>query len=327
MNGPPAFSIQLTAPTATSGTLEVPATGYSQAFSLSAGEVASVDLPDAIWYPEGSESVGIFGVRIRSEDPIEAVAFHWRLYFSEASRLLPREELGTDYHVLTVQDLNDGPTGFTVVATQDGTEVEVTPSAFTLGPRPENTPSIITLNEGEVWPVQANADLSGSRVRSLSGQPIAVFAGARQPIVGCGRGATSHVWEQLPPHRPLGPPHHRRALRPQERRHRAHPRRRRRHRGPPRLRRPHHPRCRRSARARGRRPPRDHRQRPCSRRAGHAGRRLRRRRLRRPRRPRQQHRHRRPQPRLRAPHPAHPHRSHRPDPPRDRQPRPPPAAT
>jgi hypothetical protein len=199
MNGPPAFSIQLTAPTATSGTLEVPATGYSQAFSLSAGEVASVDLPDAIWYPEGSESVGIFGVRIRSEDPIEAVAFHWRLYFSEASRLLPREELGTDYHVLTVQDLNDGPTGFTVVATQDGTEVEVTPSAFTLGLRPENTPYIITLNEGEVWPVQANADLSGSRVRSLSGQPIAVFAGARQPIVGCGRGATSHVWEQLPP--------------------------------------------------------------------------------------------------------------------------------
>jgi hypothetical protein len=127
------------------------------------------------------------------------VAFHWRLYFSEASRLLPREELSTEYRVLTVDDLGGDLTGFTVVATEDDTELEITPTAFTLGLRPADTAYTVTLDQGEVWPVQAQADLSGSLVRSLTGAPVAVFAGARQPIVGCGRGATSHVWDQLPP--------------------------------------------------------------------------------------------------------------------------------
>ena len=198
-NGPPAFSVQVTAPEGATGELTVPATGFSQSFSLAEGETADLFLPDAIWYDEDVEEVGIAGIRLTSDRDVEAVAFHWRLYFSEASRLLPQQELGTDYRVLTVDDLNGDRTGFTVVATEDGTEVEVTPSIFTLGLRPEDVAYTVVLDAGETWPVQAQGDLSGSRVRSLSGQPVAVFTGARQPIVGCARGATSHVWEQLPP--------------------------------------------------------------------------------------------------------------------------------
>lgn len=199
-NGPPTFSVQVTAQEAPAeGALEVPATGYSLPFSLAAGETAELTLPDAIWYAEGSESVGIAGIRITADAPIEAVGFHWRAYFSEASRLLPREELSTEYLVLTVEDLSRDLTGFTVVATEDDTEVEVTPSVFTQGLRPEDTPYTVVLNKGETWPVQALGDLSGSLVRSVTGQPIAVFTGARQPTVGCGAGATSHVWDQLPP--------------------------------------------------------------------------------------------------------------------------------
>lgn len=198
-NGPPFFSVQVTATEGAVGQLEVPATGYSQPFELGEGETAEIDLPDAVWYAEGSEEVGIAGVRLTADRPVEAVAFHWRLYFSEASRLLPREELSTEYRVLTVDDLGGDLTGFTVVATEDATEVEITPTAFTLGLRPADTAYTVTLDQGEVWPVQAQADLSGSLVRSLTGAPLAVFAGARQPIVGCGRGATSHVWDQLPP--------------------------------------------------------------------------------------------------------------------------------
>lgn len=198
-NGPPSFSVQVTAEAGAVGELEVPATGYRQPFEVGPGETLELELPDAVWYAEGSEEVGIAGVRLTTDRDVEAVAFHWRQYFSEASRLLPREELSTEYRVLTVDDLGGDRTGFTVVATEDGTEVEITPTAFTLGLRPADTPYTVTLDRGEVWPVQAQADLSGSRVRSRSGAPVAVFAGARQPIVGCGRGATSHVWDQLPP--------------------------------------------------------------------------------------------------------------------------------
>ncbi len=199
-NGPPEFGVLIDAPDGAIGRIEVPATGYMQEWELAPGEQREVRLPSAIWYPEGSEEVGIFGVKVSADRDIEAVALHWRLYFSEASRLLPIDELDGDYRVLTVPDaMGSGPNGFIVVATEDNTEVAITPAAFTYGLRPEDVEYSVILNEGEVWPVHADGDLSGSRVRSVGGAPIAVFAGAKQPWVGCTAGANSHVWDQLPP--------------------------------------------------------------------------------------------------------------------------------
>ena len=199
-NGPPAFTVVIEAPEGAVGSIDVPVTGYTQAFELAAGEIAEIALPDAIWYTEGSDKVGIAGVRVLADRPVEAVGVHYRVYFSEASRLLPLEELGTEYRVLAVPDLYDySPSSFVVVATADGTEVEVTPSVFTLGLRGAETPYTVTLNAGETWQVQAMGDLSGSRVRSLTGEPLAVFAGSREAFVGCGETANSHTWDQLLP--------------------------------------------------------------------------------------------------------------------------------
>ena len=199
-NGPPSFSIVVEAPEGASGSIDVPATGYSQPFTLGVGEISEIALPDAIWYAQGSDVAGVAGVRVRADRPVEAVAVHYRVYFSEASRLLPIDELGADHRVLAVPDASGvSPSSFVVVATADGTEVEVTPSAFTLGLRPAGVAYTVALDAGEIWQVQADGDLSGSRVRSLGGQPLAVFAGAREAVAGCGLGANSHAWDQVPP--------------------------------------------------------------------------------------------------------------------------------
>ena len=199
-NGPPSFAVVVEAPDGADGALEVPTTGFSQPFSLAPGEVAELHLPDAIWYADGSDVAGTSGVRVVADRPVEAVGVHYRTYFSEASRLLPREELGTTYRVIAVEDdAAVDPSAFVVVATEDGTEVAITPSTLTYGLRPEGVRYTVVLDAGETWQVQAAGDLSGTLITSVTGQPIAVFGGAREARVGCDAPADSHVWDQLLP--------------------------------------------------------------------------------------------------------------------------------
>lgn len=70
-------------------------------------------------------------------------------------------------------------------------------------------PYTITLDEGQTYQVQASGDLSGSRIRSLNGQPIAVLSGARQAdVLDCNGGADSHVYEQSIPVEQWGSRYH-----------------------------------------------------------------------------------------------------------------------
>ncbi|MES2653543.1 MAG: gliding motility-associated C-terminal domain-containing protein [Bacteroidota bacterium] len=99
--------------------------------------------------------------------------------------VLPANTLGKDYYTFSYQS-SSTTTGnvpvfsqFTIIATEDGTEVEITP---TRGERNNiriaNVPFRITLNKGDIYQYQAVDDLSGSYVRSVNGcRPIAVFSG------------------------------------------------------------------------------------------------------------------------------------------------------
>ncbi|MEL6347927.1 MAG: IgGFc-binding protein [Myxococcota bacterium] len=196
-NGPPVFRVLLRSEQDTSGEIRAPATGFAQPFSLRAGEAVEVALPDATLYPQGSDVTGQTGLQIIADAPIEATALHYRVYFTETSIALPVEELGSEYRVIAVPD-DDGehPGAFVVLATADSTEVQITPTAITGGLRPAGEPYTVTLNAGETYQVQAKDDLTGSRVRALNGEPIAVFSGAQQADVACPSGSDSHVYDQ-----------------------------------------------------------------------------------------------------------------------------------
>lgn len=115
--------------------------------------------------------------------------------------ILPTERLGTDYMVLAHEDdLYGNPCEFVVLATQDSTEVVITPSVLTLGFRPPGVPFSVYLNEGQAYQLKANGDLSGSRV-SVADQdkPVAVFAGAQQAGINCDLSADDHLYQQLEP--------------------------------------------------------------------------------------------------------------------------------
>jgi gliding motility-associated-like protein len=100
-----------------------------------------------------------------------------------SSLILPTSTLGQEYYVFSQQ--NKGTTNatpyseFTIVATKDGTIVEITPKHGNRnGNRAANVPFQVTLNKGDVYQYQAVNDLTGSYVKTLTGcTPIAVFSG------------------------------------------------------------------------------------------------------------------------------------------------------
>jgi hypothetical protein len=209
-NDAPIFTVVVQSETNTTGSIEVPATGLSIPFSVDANTISEIELLSAVWYSEGSDVTANRGIRIQTEAPARAAAFHYRAYFTESTHLLPAAALGTEYLTTCYKDdAGNDPSSFVIVSTADASEVEITPSTLTNGLRPAGLPYTITLDEGQTYQVQANGDLSGSRIRSLNGQPIAVFSGARQADVpDCNGGADSHVYEQSIPVEQWGSRYH-----------------------------------------------------------------------------------------------------------------------
>ena len=190
-NDEPEFAVFVLSAVATSGEVRVPTTGLSLPFTAQEG-VTVVDLPAGTWYPEGEELAGM-GIQVVTDDPVDVGALHLRLYFTEASLALPTEELGLRYRAITYPDVSgSSPSQFLVVATEDGTEVTITPSATTYGLHGAGVAYTTTMDQGQVYQVQSGEDLSGSLIEA--DHRIAVFAGNRDGRVeGCG--ATSHSWD------------------------------------------------------------------------------------------------------------------------------------
>lgn len=201
-NGSPSFSVYVVSESSGQGTITAPATGLSIPFSYAANETQEVVLPPAIYYSEGSENVANLGLRIEMETEGYVFALHNRIYFSEATSLLPQEALGDSYVVTAILDtenLGSSPSSFVILATEDNTTVEITPTGLTLGLRPEGVPFSVELNAGQTYQVQSLYDLSGTLVTTTGNKKIALFGGALKARIGCGSPADSHCYDQLLP--------------------------------------------------------------------------------------------------------------------------------
>lgn len=197
-NGSPEFGIQVSSAQNGSGTIEVPGTGLEIPFDFSAG-TTEVMLPDAIWYSQVTEQVEDKGVLISTDVEVELTAMHYRIYFCDASRILPEDALSNSYAVLAAQDFNsNSPSALVIVSTQDGTEVSITPSVLTQGLHPPGITYTVSLDEGQIYQILASSDLTGTVIEALNGEKLAVFAGAKQADVYCSAD-DSHLWDQILP--------------------------------------------------------------------------------------------------------------------------------
>jgi len=164
-------------------------------------------------------SIGVVenkGVYVSSSGDVSVYAFNERLRSADGTVVLPITSLGKEYYVVSHFEIMTAPTNFPyspnvndeslflVVAVEDNTRIQITPSVFTLGGNPGAIPFEITLNAGQSYQIKAKADLTGSRVRVVGDKVddcknIAVFGGNKWTSVGNCGGANDHLFQHMYP--------------------------------------------------------------------------------------------------------------------------------
>ena len=163
-------------------------------------------LPDN--HSEGSALTVGGAYRITTDVPTVAYAFNpidgQASFTSDASLLFPVASWDYIYEVVGYKVTIGYGSYINVIASVDGTEVEVTPSGATVagGGVPAgqpNQPFVIQLDEGDVaqiaTPDTANATMTGTKVESDESHPIGVMTGTE--CTNTGQGACDHMEEML----------------------------------------------------------------------------------------------------------------------------------
>lgn len=183
--------------------------------------------------PRDAVNTGMFvvrgyGVHITAAAPVSIVSYIGNGAIDlngpghkESTLLLPVLALGYEYYVATNR-VNHGFEGrsytsnLLIVATEDNTEVEITPTDTTVPEYPVGVPFTITLNRGEMFGLSASpylkdtmkdttSDLTGSYIRASA--PVAVFGGAFSYISILNEnsnGGLDYGFEQMAPVSVLG---------------------------------------------------------------------------------------------------------------------------
>lgn len=171
----------------------------STEISLSVAEITAAT-------PSVAQTIENRGILITSDENISISAMHATTTNSnvDATSLIPSTAFGdfTEYFVASYEGTTTNPSQFVVVATEDNTEIFITPSVSTSTGSAAGTEFSVTLNQGQSYWVRADAfgDLTGSKIESCN--PVAVFSGvATAPVVAGGAPClgSNHLFTQLPP--------------------------------------------------------------------------------------------------------------------------------
>ena len=205
-----------------SGTVSNPLSGWSQSFSVSANNITTVEIPSEQGYHSGSQHERIFekGIKVTASDTISVYCTNIAYVSFDASFVLPVESLGDEY-IIQCGDQSKGAsapfswnnetTAFLIVATEDNTEIDITPTVNTLGGHLANQTFTITMHAGETFQLRSERiterpiDLSGTRIHARGCKRIAVFNGNTITRIPTDAGnGFDHIFEQAMPLRSWG---------------------------------------------------------------------------------------------------------------------------
>ena len=191
-NAPETMVVYITSDVNTTATVEVSALAFSQVVPITANVVSTVTIP--LGAHLGVEGTSKMGIHITSLKPIIVYSHIYASSVSGATLVLPTNTLGKDYFSINykqVSNQNNSASWFFVVAVEDNTQVEITPSQATQGGWVANTKYTVNLNKGEIYHVLGaytngngtlGVDLTGSKIKSVSAagvcKKVAVFSGS-----------------------------------------------------------------------------------------------------------------------------------------------------
>jgi gliding motility-associated-like protein len=196
------LDIFITSDQSTNGIVEIPQLGWSTNFTVTANQTTTVTVPNSLAEHYSSEIVESKGVRIATADTVSVFAINFNAYSADGTKVLPIPSLGTDYRISSYPGQFYG-SELVIVATEDDTEIEITPTSNTAGGNIAGQPFTVQLNRGESYQVKASSgtgDLTGTRIVATenSGEcrPFAVFSGTGCANVYSACGACDHIFDQ-----------------------------------------------------------------------------------------------------------------------------------
>jgi hypothetical protein len=185
-------------------------------FNLQAGQQFLHRIEDMDILHRFSGQVENKSVYVSSTGNVSVYAFNERSRSADGTVILPISSLGKEYYVVSHFEIMTAFTSynyspnvndesiFLIVAVEDNTQIEITPSAFTLSGNQGGVPFTINLNAGQSYQVKSKADLTGTRIRVVGDNAddcknIAAFGGNKWTSVGNCGGANDHLFQQLYP--------------------------------------------------------------------------------------------------------------------------------
>jgi PKD repeat protein len=156
-----------------------------------------------------SEVVESKSILVSASGNVAVYAYNTRQNSADATLVLPINVLSKEYYVTAhFMPLSKGPDNSAstalVMANEDNTLVEITPSVTTEKGKPAKVPYTVTLNAGETYQIRALGDLTGTRVRIVNStagdcKKLAVFGGNKMTTVAdCGITGDHMFYQALP---------------------------------------------------------------------------------------------------------------------------------
>ncbi len=190
--------------------------GRTIPFSINQGQQFTHTVPSTVLdlLHRTSGTIENKGIYISSSGKVAVYAFNERLRSADGTVVLPLGALGKDYLITSHFEVLTANVGYNanvdnestllVVATEDNTLVEITPSESTISGNTGDSPFTLTLNRGQSYQLKARGDLTGSRVRVIGDnadecKKISVFGGNKWTSVGNCGGANDHLFQQAYP--------------------------------------------------------------------------------------------------------------------------------
>lgn len=164
--------------------------GVIESGTITANTIKTVFIdPNAVDVYIGSSDVVEInkGIHITTGNPISVYAVISEKARTGGSLILPTRALGKEYYAFSIRNeggsqSNRARSEVTIVAVEDETEVEITPTVTSIdGSRVAGVPFKLPfqLNKGDVYQYQSLNDVSGTLIKTLgSCKPLAVFSGS-----------------------------------------------------------------------------------------------------------------------------------------------------
>ena len=173
---------------------------FNVPFTVLPGGTVIITVPSSLAPQYAGGVISNLGLRISADNQVIAYLMdaNHPTATNDLAVLFPTTGIGTEYLVMAYGS-NIEYSQMVIAATQDGTNVTITPKVTTTDGKTAGTPFTVTLNAFQTvqYLSSAPADLTGTIVSS--DKPVSVFGGHTCAYVPGGTAACDILYEQIPP--------------------------------------------------------------------------------------------------------------------------------